>query len=561
MLNYQLVGDNDYIFDVQGTILNNRGIDDIEKFMNLDDSVVHDYRLLRNIDKAIECLIEHIENQSKIFIMVDCDVDGYTSSSIVYQYIKMIDKDTKITWRVHEDKRHGISHIEIPSDVNLVIVPDAGSNDFDKHRELKENGIDVIVLDHHEIDKESEHAIVVNSQLGEYPNLNLSGAGIAYKFCKALDDALWVNYADYFLDLVALGNIADSMSMKELETRYYVQQGLQEINNEFLLALLRQQEYSTKGVVSIMNIAFYISPLINAVIRVGSLKDKTDMFKSFIGEKELVLYKPRGGVETHESLPSNMARRCTNTKARQNRVKGKIVESIISEIEENKLNENKVIFIHSTDSIESGLTGLVANQIAGMFKKPTIILNSDIEGNIRRGSARGYDKGELKDFKSVVLESNVFQSAKGHANAYGVELRTENICLVNESLNEKLKSYSFDDLYMVDFELKADEISDSFIEEISDMSVVWGKDVDEPFIAVLDIPLDQCDIFLLGKGKNTISINHNGISYVLFKTDEDVYNYIDVNKDKKLSVVGRANINHYKGETYPQIVIENFKVN
>src|SRR5205085_11494007 len=115
----------------------------------------------------------------------------------------------------------------IPNDINLVIVPDAGSNQFKEHKQLKERNIDVIVLDHHECNEESGDAIVVNSQLSpDYPNKQFSGVGITYKFCKALDDKLGIKHADEYLDLVAIGNVADSQDMRSLETRYFVLKGL-----------------------------------------------------------------------------------------------------------------------------------------------------------------------------------------------------------------------------------------------------------------------------------------------------------------------------------------------
>src|SRR5690606_19781363 len=136
----------------------------------------------------------------------------------------------------------------------------------------------------------------------------LSGAGVVIKFCEALDRNLGLDYSPSFYDLVALGNIADSMLMTELETRYYVQEGLKEVNNDFFNALISKQEYSMGGKVNITGVNFYISPLINSVIRVSNLSEKIDMFKAFIGEKELVKYKPRGSDETLVPLVSDVAR-------------------------------------------------------------------------------------------------------------------------------------------------------------------------------------------------------------------------------------------------------------
>lgn len=558
MLNYKLIGENDYIFDVQGTILKNRGIADSDSFMNLDSSVVNSYKKLKNIDKAVGCLDKHIEKKSNILIVVDPDADGYTSSAIIYQYLKMLDKTIKLKWAIHDDKVHGLQGIEIPKGTNLVIVPDAGSNDFEYHYDLFKQGIDVIILDHHELDYESEHAIVVNPQLGGYGNLNFSGAGISYKFCQALDELYWCNYADYFLDLVALGNIADSMSMAELETRYYVERGLKEINNDFFRALLRQQEFSTKGKVNITSVSFYINPLINAVIRVGSLADKLDMFKAFIGIKELIKYKPRGSEEILVSLVDDMARRCTNIKNKQGRMVDKIVLEIEEKIKSENLNDNKVIFIHNVNSMEQGVTGLIANKIASKYKKPTIVLSIKNKEGHFKGSARGYDKGELKDFKTITEKTELFEMAKGHLSAYGLVIKPENIPVAINSFNDLLSEYSFEDVFDVDFVIPADSMNDYIVKEICELENLWGKDVDEPYLLVDRIPIKSAELFLMGKNEDTIAIEYKGIKYIKFKSDKDTYQQIT--DAKEVSIVGKAKLNTYQEITTPQIIIEKLEV-
>jgi single-stranded-DNA-specific exonuclease len=558
MLKYKLIGDNDYLFDPKGQILENRGIEDVNYFLNLDEKVTHSYKKLKNIDKAIDCIVKHIENQSKFLIIVDPDVDGFTSAAILYQYLKMIDGDIDIKWVLHDDKTHGFTNIEIPNNVDCILVPDGGSEDFQVHEELHKKGIDIVVIDHHEVEKESEYAIVVNSQLGGYPNLNLSGAGMVYKVCKALDDVFWTDYADYFLDLVALGNIADSMSMKELETRYYVQKGLKEINNDFFRSLLRQQEFSIKGKINITTISFYIAPLINAVIRVGSLKDKLDMFKSFIGVKELVKYKPRGSDEMLIPLTDDMARRCVNIKNRQTRMRDKAVQKIEDIINKYKLNDNKVLFIYHLEDIDKGLTGLIANQIASKYKKPTIILSGDNGGGVYKGSARGYDRGELKDFKEIILKSALFNAAKGHSNAFGVEIHKYQFNAVNEKLNQLLDKYSFEDVYVVDFEIECKSLNEKLIFEICELEDVWGKDVEEPFLSIKNININDCEVELLGAKENTISIKYGDIKFMIFKTDK--FEYEKIKNAKKIDVVGKANINIYNDQEYPQIIVDAYEI-
>ncbi|PKR83526.1 DHH family phosphoesterase [Heyndrickxia camelliae] len=558
MFKYRLIGDNDYIFDVKGTIAKNRGITDIDEYLNLDHSVEIPWRKLINVEKAINCIGRHIEEKSKIYIVIDADTDGYTSGSIIYQYIKLQDNEIDIQWHVHKEKKHGIKDVVIPEDVDLVIIPDSSSDEHDIHKELSERGIEVVVIDHHEIELgESPYAIVVNPQLGGGNNLSLSAAGVVYKVCKGLDVYFWTNYADYFLDLVALGNIADSMSMKEKETRYYVNRGLNEINNDFFRALIKQQEYSLNGKINPTSVGFYISPLINAVTRIGSLQDRIDMFKAFIGTKERVPYKPRGSDEILVPLVDDMARRCYNAKNKQNRMRDKIAVEIVEKVTNEELYKNKVIIVHGIE-MENGLTGLIANHISSKFKRPSLILSGKNEKGNLKGSARGYDQSGFKELKDIVLQTGLFEMAKGHSSAFGLEIKEENIQAANKALNELLKDVSFEDIYEIDFEIPYTSLNKSILKEICELEGLWGKGLEETLILVKNIEIDKVELHLIGKKEDTISIKHNEIEFIMFRQSSDIFQQMQ--NAETIELVGKAKVNEYKGNVNYQIYIDDFNI-
>ena len=202
------------------TVLANRGIKDTEEFMrsNKEDLERNSFSDLNNIDKGIDVLFEHIGANDMISLVVDPDVDGICSSAALYNYLEnmVIDEGMpKINWDIvtHSGKGHGLSDdIEINPNTKLIITPDGGSNDFERHKEWKNNGVDILVIDHHVVDKESEDAIVINNQTSDnYTNKSFSGVGVVYRFLQAIDDRLFSFNADNYLDLVALGNIADVM--------------------------------------------------------------------------------------------------------------------------------------------------------------------------------------------------------------------------------------------------------------------------------------------------------------------------------------------------------------
>lgn len=164
-------------------VLKNRGIEDYDKYLNLDDSVVIPYDKLDNINSAVELFNKHFQCKNKIGIIPDPDVDGQCSASEVYSYIKRMDGEYPITILYHQNtKAHGLDDITVPDDIKLLIVPDAGTNDYIQCRELKERGIDILILDHHEQEDENSYALIVNNQCSHhYKNKQLCGGGIVYK--------------------------------------------------------------------------------------------------------------------------------------------------------------------------------------------------------------------------------------------------------------------------------------------------------------------------------------------------------------------------------------------
>lgn len=218
-------------------------------------------------------LIIHIAQNDDIMIQVDADADGLTSAALLINYLNMLFPayaQTHISYRLHEGKQHGVIPTTVKDNIKLVVIPDAGSNQLEEHKELVDRGIDVLVIDHHEADIESTHACIINNQMCDYPTKSLSGVGMVYKFCCYIDELLNTDYAENFRDLVALGMISDMVPLRDFETAHLVRSGLLQIRNPYFKGMVDKQSYSLKNEVTPFGVAFYITPYINAVIRVGT---------------------------------------------------------------------------------------------------------------------------------------------------------------------------------------------------------------------------------------------------------------------------------------------------
>jgi single-stranded-DNA-specific exonuclease len=571
------------------TILLNREIKDYKKYLNLDDSVLYHYSLLENMSEAVQCLLKHIENGSNIHIVVDPDVDGYTSATLIYKYLKLLSSELNITYSLHTGKQHGISDdIEIPDNINLLIIPDASTNDITQCKKLHEQGIEIIILDHHIANDDLQSvgngmivnynpfAIIVNNQMCDYPNKALSGVGIVYKFLQALDEETWSEYADNFLDLVALGNIADVMDIREFETRRLINKGLSNIKNKFFKALIEKQSYSMENTITVIGIQFYIVPLINALIRTGDADEKELMFKAFLEQDEYFKYKPRRkskddpeSEEIDESIYDRIARLCANAKGRQNKYKDKSLEQISEYIESKGINNNKIIVANVTDILTENLTGVVAIKVAEKYNKPCLLLrrvkdDEDLYG----GSGRNNKNSPIKNLKSFLDETKLFEFVSGHEGAFGINVKRENINKLVFKVNELLKDVDFSFYYDVDFKVDIDDLNISFIRELDSLKYIYGQGISEPLIAILNMEISKKDIKIQGKNNDSYKFFYNDeIAFIKFKAQEDdqILNFLNddlYNEDSiiVLDIVGKASINSFGSILTPQVIIEEYNI-
>lgn len=321
---------------------------------------------------------------------------------------------------MHDDKTHGIEMDKIPLDMKLLIIPDASSNDNEQIKKLHELGIEVLILDHHESNNPPDYATIVNNQLCDYPNKTLSGAGIVWKFIKYLDEKLKLNNADYYTDLAMVGIIGDIMNLNEKETRYIIEQGMNNINNPFLLEMIKKQSYSLKDKITPNGIAFYIVPYINAVIRSGTLDEKFIVFEAMLdimGNKKIKSGKRGASLNDTESLAEKACRVSSNAKNRQKKIQQKEVEKLETLIQENNMLDNKVLIfaLDEDNSVDKNLTGLIANVIMGKYGKPTLVMNHYKNRDEFAGSARAPGNCGFDHFRKFCDESNLVNYAAGQS--------------------------------------------------------------------------------------------------------------------------------------------------
>ena len=550
-----------------------RGVTDIQEFLDPSIQQLNSPELFDNITEGAALLTEILQKpNSKILVVVDCDVDGFTSAAIIYQYIKLIEPNQSISYILHEHKQHGLQdHYEtlLNNDViyDLIILPDSSSNDHEYHEGLGARGTKFLILDHHEIDKNqkiSQYACLINNQTSErYPNKDLTGAGVTWQFCRYYGTLIEGDkyYAD-LIDLAALGICGDMGSVLSLENRFIMKNGFNNIQNYFFQSAIDKQSYSMNGAVNPTTVAFYIVPMMNALIRVGTMEEKERLFLGLIdGHRQVPCHK-RGAAGTTEEVAIESLRECTNAKSKQNRIVDQMVAKLEQKIFKHDLLENKILFIRLEDDDEfpSEINGLLAMKLAARFKHPTIVARLNEEG-YDRGSIRNVSDCELTDLKAFLNESGYFEYVQGHANAAGASILDKDLRAFHEYANEELQDINFNEgAYDVNFErIPEDRDLEDLITELASYPELWGQRNPEPLIYVKNIYVKPEQISVMGANKDTVKITINGIAYMKFKATAMIDELRHCN-EIKMNIVGKANLNNWMGNITPQIFIENYEI-
>lgn len=569
-MKYQLINKDYESNDIVTQLFINRGFktEDIPHYLNTTDEDILDSNLLKNIDEGAKMLLNHINSEKDLFIVPDVDADGFTSAAILINYIYTINPEyakNHISYCINEGKHHGIVLENIPQDVSLVIYPDSASNDYEYHKILKDKGVNVLILDHHEAPYESKDACVINNQLCDYPTKSLSGAGIVYKFCCKLDEILNVSYANNYLDLVALGLVSDMVSLKDFETKHLVHLGLSNIRNPFFKQMKIKNSFQIGDSLTPFGIAFYITPYINATVRMGSKSEKQTLFESLLDFKayQEIPSTKRGCKGQMETIVEQACRNCTNIKNRQTRARDASLERIEELIAQNNLLDNKIltILLSKDFDFENTLTGLIANQLMAKYQKPVLLLHE--RENTYEGSARGCNQSELDNFKEFLTNTNLIEYAEGHAQAFGAGLNKANIDEFMRVSNYELKDIDFNPSYKVDFIFNGDDFNSSDILKLAELKPLYGQGFEEPYIAIENLTISKDNITLMSKDKNpTLKIKlNNGCSLIRFKSSEEEYEklYSDLGC-VKINVVGRCERNIWNGMTTAQVIISDYEI-
>ena len=586
--NLKLINENPDTQNIKHQILRNRGIDDVEAYLNLGNHCLHDYRLLgeEKLAKIYELIDEASMDDKKVFILVDSDVDGYSSGAMMFKYLVDFIGMKNVKYILNRDKKHGLQPeivdallFERSEEKGLLIIPDAGTNDTAHCKTLSE-WYDIIVIDHHPREddvEENVYATIINPQICGYPNKNICGAATVYKVLQYLDEQYNATEANECLDLVAIAMIADVMDLRNVESRYLTTRGLMNIDNKLIRACIEKNSYSISNTASpnALDAAFYISPMLNACIRTGSAEEQDNLFRAFC-EKDFgqtFPYKPRKSaknpepVEIDEDFYTHVVRICYNLKlSKQDKVCDKECGIAIDELSKKK--ESKLAVFNRT-GMDLGLIGVLANKVANTIDKPTLVLRRDREEDgkvVYKGSARNFKNSYVLDFKQDLLDSGLVLFAAGHSNAFGLEIYGENVIKLQRWFDEKYENVDASKTFYVDYLLDG-SVPFYIVREINEMKSLFSNFVETPFVGCQNVQVSSGDVQILESqnGNKRFSFKVDDVEFIKFKLDEDdemiraVQNSFG-DEVFNISLVGKVSVSMYGGKATPQMIIEAYDI-
>ncbi len=443
-------------------LLVGRGINnpkEARQFLECNLGDLHDPNLLKGMKRAIRRIKRAIDAYEKILIFGDFDVDGVTSTTVLYKVIKVLGGDVSYYFPDRLTEGYGLNESAIDKarskEINLMITVDCGITSNTQVDYANENGIDIIVIDHHEQIGEVPNAVSVidPKQEGcEYPYKKLAAVGVVFKVVQALVKEFNSDF-DIFslLDFVCLGTVADIVPL-DGENRIIVKNGLKELSNTKnvgLRALIKVSELEGEEINS-GHISFKLGPRINSSGRLGS------------ADKVMRLFDTES-LQEAEDIAEELNSQNTKRRELQQEIFDEVVDKIEREVDLDKDN----CIVLSGEGWHRGIIGIVASKIVEQYHRPTILIALDDDG-WGYGSGRSIPKFHL--LGAMNFSKKWMQNYGGHSQAAGLKIKEENIKGLRMDINnyskEKLSKKDLIPRLKIDAKLNLNQIDFGLIEDV-----------------------------------------------------------------------------------------------
>lgn len=538
------------------------GDEAIDFYLNGTVEDLYDGLLMKDMDRAVDILKEKIEEGKKIRVIGDYDIDGVNATYILQQGLAGLgaDVDTDIPDRIKDG--YGLNQMLIDraleDDVDTIVTCDNGIAAMSEIAYGKENGMTIVVTDHHEVPYLEENGkkkyllppadVVVDPHRAdcEYPFKGLCGAAVAYKLVEVLyrvsgkSEQEVEHLQDNLMENVAIATIGDVMDLVG-ENRVFVKKGLELLKttkNEGLHALMQCTGVDTANL-NTYHIGFVLGPCINAGGRLDTAKRALELLNAS-NRREAV------------TLAADLKE--LNDSRKEMTEEG--VEEAVRQIESSSWKDDQVLVVYLPECHES-IAGIIAGRIKERYYRPTFVLTRGETGV--KGSGRSIEAYDM--FAEMSRCRELFTKFGGHKLAAGLSLEEENVEVFRKRINE-LADLTEDDLQMkvsIDMRLPFPYINEELIHELKILEP-FGKGNGKPLFAESKLRVIQPRIF--GKNRNVLKCRledqqGNQMEAVYFGEVEDCLQQME--KKQIMSFTYYPSINEYMGRRTIQLTIVNYQ--
>lgn len=560
---FQEIAEKFQIHPIIARLIRNRDIvgdDNIQSYLNGTIMDLYDGMLMQDMNKAVDILVEKLQEKKRIRIIGDYDIDGINATYILLEGLRALGGEVDVDIPNRMQDGYGLNQALIDrafeQDIDTIITCDNGIAASEEIAYGKRLGMTILVTDHHEVPYEEVSGekryilppadAVVDPKRSDcaYPFKELCGAAVAYKVVETLFEVLGedIEDVDYLMENVAIATVGDVMDLVG-ENRIFVKQGLDMLKRTQNLGLKALMECTKVDVdrLSAYHIGFVIGPCLNASGRLDTAKRALELL--------CARNKKDADILAGDLKALNDSRKDMTEIA---------VEEAVAQVEETNLKYDKVLVIYLPECHES-LAGIVAGRVRERYYKPTLILTKGEEGI--KGSGRSIDSYHM--YEELNKCKHLLTKFGGHKLAAGVSLEEKDLPAFREFLNRN-SSLTEEDMIpkvSIDMQLPLSYIDEDLVTQLEWMEP-FGKGNQKPVFVEKDLEIINTRI--LGKNQNVLKMQVRDMSgkimdALYFGNVSAFLAYFEQKKDAKAAFTYYPSVNEYQGKKSLQIVIQNYR--
>ena len=516
------IGMNDA--EIIDAILESRGIDDIGEFLRPSSDALIPFEEMNGLEEARQIIDDAITMGEKFLVLADVDADGVTSNAIITRYLRKCGAEVECV--INDGKEHGAKNFDLSllDDIGVMIIVDSLNNDPEVYQRILDTGVRLIVFDHHLPEQKLFDAnldFILVSSAKDYPNNQLSGAGVCLKYVLYADYMNLTDYADDLWAYAAIGLIADMSSMAVPENRYIAYRGLAQFKNPVVQKMVGNYCFDSQSV------SFSIGPLVNAAMRMSENEKAMNVFLT-------------DDLNEIDGLVKDL-KQC---KENQNKVVDSLLDGLLKQGEA-QLDRKCMFFVLENDT-EAEITGLLGNRLLALYQRPLFILR--LKEDQYTGSMRSVGTDNFLE----IANSTGMCLCQGHPNAAGAFINVVDFDEFKIAIEEELKDVEFSVSVEADIEIEATQVNENLIKQLNAINRISGSGF-KPVTVLIKTNDYKVDTFSSKKHLKVID-NETGIIIVEWNTDV----WKTMKNNKTLVAIGKLENRFYGRNKFLQLTIDEY---